>query len=125
VPDLGVWHERVISLSGSGDRITGIDRLIPASGLAAPRAGKAAIRFHLHPDVHVILDGNDNLMLMADHDDSWTFEADGIEPKLSPAYFFAKVTGAQKSKVIVLEFNPAEQVEVHWRLTRTGTGAAR
>jgi uncharacterized heparinase superfamily protein len=119
----GVWHERVITLSDGGNRITGTDRLVPVSGIVPPRKGRASIRFHLHPDVHVLLDGNDNFMLVADGDDSWTFACEGIEPKLVQTYFFAKVTGATRSKAIQIDFDLPERDEVNWVITRSGTRA--
>ncbi|MCU0831288.1 MAG: heparinase II/III family protein [Rhizobiaceae bacterium] len=123
VADRGVWHERVVTLGEGGNRISGTDRLIPVSGLVAPRGGAVSVRFHLHPDVHVLLDGNDQFMLVADGDDSWTFSCDGIEPKLIQTFFFARVTGATRSKAIQLDFDMAERSEVTWQMTRSGTRA--
>jgi uncharacterized heparinase superfamily protein len=119
----GFIHEREISLSDDGSLISGVDRLLPAT----PRGhkgsdAKVAVRFHLHPDIHVLVNGAGQLMLMADSDDSWAFAASGVTPKLIETFFFAKVSGPQKSKAIILEFSSAAQAEVKWTLSRTGIG---
>jgi uncharacterized heparinase superfamily protein len=116
----GVRHERSIILSAGGSQIDGTDRLVPVSGLVAPRAAPVVIRFHLHPAVHVILDGDDNFVLMADGDHSWTFSAEGVEPHLVEAAYFAGVAGVQRNKAITLTFDAAERQEVRWRLSRNG-----
>jgi uncharacterized heparinase superfamily protein len=130
--EFGMRHERQIVLSDGGSRISGVDRLVPMEGrsskgqssqAAALADSSAVIRFHLHPDIHVILDGDGNLMLMADSDDSWTFEAEGMVPKLVETFFFARLAGPQKSKAIALEFKPGTTSEVKWSLTRTGIGS--
>jgi uncharacterized heparinase superfamily protein len=116
----GLRHERRITLAEGGSLIEGVDRLVPVSGLVSPRGAPVAIRFHLHPSVHVILDGADNFVLMADGDHSWTFSADDVEPKLIEAAFFAGVTGTMRNKAIMLAFDAAALQEVRWRLSRNG-----
>jgi uncharacterized heparinase superfamily protein len=119
----GFIHEREITLSDDGGVIRGVDRLLPSS-LRNRKSGdaKVAVRFHLHPDIHVLVNGAGQLMLMADSDDSWSFAAEGVTPKLIETFFFAKISGPQKSKAITLEFSSADQAEVRWTLSRTGIG---
>jgi uncharacterized heparinase superfamily protein len=122
-PQFGFIHEREITLSDDGSTISGIDRLLPSSSRKRKTADvKVAVRFHLHPDIHVLVNGAGQLMLMADSDDSWAFAAEGVTPKLIETFFFAKVSGPQKSKAITLEFSSTEQAEVRWTLSRTGIG---
>ena len=122
-PSFGFIHERDITLSDDGSVITGIDRLLPSSARGRKGAGASvAVRFHLHPDIHVLVNGAGQLMLMADSDDSWAFAADGVTPRLVETFFFAKVSGPQKSKAITLEFLSTERAEVRWTLSRTGVG---
>jgi uncharacterized heparinase superfamily protein len=45
-----------------------------------------------------------------------------VTPRLIETFFFAKVSGPQKSKAITLEFSSTEQAEVRWTLSRTGIG---
>ena len=119
----GFIHEREMTLSEDGSMITGIDRLLPSSTRGRKgRDANVVVRFHLHPDIHVLVNGAGQLMLMADSDDSWAFTADGVTPRLVEAFFFAKVSGPQKSKAITLEFLSAERAEVRWTLSRTGVG---
>lgn len=124
-PDFGLIHERELLLSDSGNLIRGVERLYPENPNAERpvRQAKAAVRFHLHPDIHVLINGAGQLMLMADNDDSWAFFAKGVTPRLIETFFFAKVSGPQKSKAISLEFSSDQLAEVHWTLTRTGIGA--
>ena len=123
-PAFGLIHEREITLSDEGNTITGVDRLLPANARGRKTVeAKVAVRFHLHPDIHVLVNGAGQLMLMADSDDSWTFSTPSVTPKLIETFFFAKVSGPQKSKAITLEFSSAEQAEVKWTLSRTGIGA--
>ncbi|MGL4404244.1 MAG: heparinase II/III domain-containing protein, partial [Notoacmeibacter sp.] len=123
-PMYDLIHEREVTLLNEGNTILGIDRLLPAqSARKKADQGKVAIRFHLHPDIHVLVNGSGELMLMADNDDSWSFSADGVTPKLIETFFFAKLSGPQKSKAITLEFGMSERAEVRWALTRTGVGA--
>ncbi len=122
-PAYGFIHEREIVLMDDGSTIKGVDRLLP--GTLRPRKvtqAKVSVRFHLHPDIHVLINGAGQLMLMADSDDSWAFTAEGVQPKLIETFFFAKTSGPQKSKAITLEFASHERAEVHWTLSRTGIG---
>jgi uncharacterized heparinase superfamily protein len=122
-PQFGLIHERDITLSDDGSTITGIDRLLPSSSRGRKsKQAKVVVRFHLHPDIHVLVNGAGQLMLMADSDDSWAFAATGATPKLIETFFFAKISGPQKSKAITLEFSSTEQAEVRWTLSRTGIG---
>jgi uncharacterized heparinase superfamily protein len=122
-PQFGFIHEREITLSDDGSTISGVDRLLSSSSRGRKgRDCKAAVRFHLHPDIHVLVNGAGQLMLMADSDDSWAFAAEGVTPKLIETFFFAKISGPQKSKAITLEFSSAEEAEVRWTLSRTGIG---
>ena len=96
---------------------------MPAPSRGSKKAqAKVAVRFHLHPDIHVLVNGAGQLMLMADSDDSWAFTATGVTPRLIETIFFAKISGPQKSKAITLEFDSQERAEVHWTLSRTGIG---
>lgn len=121
----GVIHERAITLSHGGSVIAGADRFTTAGGaaLSAARRAAVAIRFHLHPQVHVIHDENGQMMLMADRDDSWVFTCSEIAPSNQESLFFAGVTGPQKTRMLVLEFDASAIPEVHWQFTRTGLGA--
>jgi uncharacterized heparinase superfamily protein len=118
----GLLHEREITLSADGSLINGIDRLLPSSRSEGD-AGEATIRFHLHPEIHVIVDAEGRMMLMADGDDTWTFDNDSVPPRLIETFFFARVTGAQKSKAIELSLPFPAPKEVKWRFSRTGVAS--
>lgn len=121
----GVVHERSVSLAHGGSIIAGVDRFLGANGFPLRAGAKAAIaiRFHLHPKIHIIHDENGQMMLMADRDDSWVFTCADVAPSKQESLFFAGVTGPQKTLMLVLEFDAAEVAEVRWQFTRTGLGA--
>jgi uncharacterized heparinase superfamily protein len=120
----GLIHERRLSLDEQGSVIAGIDKVFRPGGMP-PLEGRndtAAIRFHLHPDVNVILNGDGHLMLMTDRGDSWVFTSEEIEPQVDDSIYFAGLLGPWKTKQIVLNFKPAHHQLVRWQLTRTGLG---
>ncbi len=120
----GLWHERTVAMSENGSMIEGTDRFFH-SGEIAPRNNaqdNAVVRFHLHPSVNPVRNGDGHLMLMADNDDSWVFVCDEVEPKLEESIFFAGVSGPQQTLQIVLTYKASAFPEIHWRLVRTGLG---
>ncbi len=121
----GIVHERKITLRHGGSVIEGCDRFMTPSGYPA-RAGtraKVAIRFHLHPKIHIIHDDDGQMMLMANRDDSWVFTCSQIAPSDQDSLFFAGISGPQKTRMLVLEFDATQIQEVNWQFTRTALGA--
>lgn len=124
VPPFGLWHERSLTLSQSGSQLDAVDRFF-RTGEAAPKNNgedRVAIRFHLHPSVNPIRNGDGHLMLMADNDDSWVFVCDEVEPALEESIFFAGTSGPQQTLQIVLNYKASEFPDVRWRFVRTGLG---
>ncbi len=120
----GLIHERQITLSHGGSVIAGRDRFITPSGHPARSGWKAkiAIRFHLHPKTHLALNHDGQMMLTANRDDTWVFTCSEVAPHEEESVFFAGVSGPQKSRMIVLEFDGIQTSEVHWQFTRTDIG---
>ena len=124
-PAFKLLHERSLVLSNAGSVLEGADRFLSSAKRkagAGPR-DKAAIRFHLHPNVRPIINAEGHLMLLAEGGDSWVFTCQEMTPALEESIFFAGITGPVKTKAIVLEFKPSELAQVHWRFTRTALGA--
>lgn len=124
VPVFGLWHERSLTLSESGSQLDGIDRFFRA-GEAAPKNNgqdRVTVRFHLHPSVNPVRNGDGHLMLMADNDDSWVFVCDEVQPSLEESIFFAGVSGPQQTLQIALNYKASEFPDIHWRFVRTGLG---
>ncbi len=120
----GLFHERQLVLSASGSVLDGLDRFSGLNGTPPIDNGQdlVTIRFHLHPDIHIILNGEGHYMLMADQDDSWVFTSGGVAPVIEDSIYFAGMGGPKKNKQIVLTFKASEFPELPWRFTRTGLG---
>lgn len=120
----GLVHEREIKLSHGGSMITGLDRFLTPSGYPVRAGSKAriAIRFHLHPKVNVTRNKNNQFVLTANRDDSWAFTCNEIGPDEQESLFFAGISGPQKTRMLVLEFDANDVQEVHWQFTRTALG---
>jgi uncharacterized heparinase superfamily protein len=120
----GLVHERRLSLEEQGSIISGSDRFYRPGELPPleNRSDRIAVRFHLHPEVNIILDGDGHLMLMTDRGDSWVFTCEEVEPQVEDSIYFAGLLGPWKTRQIVLNFEAQELSSVRWRLTRTGLG---
>jgi uncharacterized heparinase superfamily protein len=120
----GIIHERQVALSHGGSVIEGRDRFMTPAGVPAKAGAKAkiAIRFHLHPKVHIVHDDNGQLMLTAKRDDSWVFTCREVAPSDQESLFFAGISGPQKARMLVLEFDASHTPEVNWQFTRTALG---
>ncbi|MFK4825829.1 heparinase II/III family protein [Paenochrobactrum sp. BZR 588] len=120
----GIHHERRVCLSHSGSIIQGSDRFYREDG--KPMGGKTrdiiAVRFHVHPSVHVEFNEDGLLVLSAERDDTWAFSCFEIAPQLEDSIFFAGFRGPVRSKQIVLHFSGSELEQVNWQLTRIALG---
>lgn len=124
VVPFGLLHERSLSLSQSGSLVEATDRFLTPGGAAPRNNGRdlVDVRFHLHPSIHPVRNGDGHLMLMADNDDSWVFVCDEVEPVLEESIFFAGVSGPQQTLQIRLSYKASEFPYIHWRFVRTGLG---
>lgn len=124
VDRFGLIHERRLSLEEQGSVISGSDRLFRPGNLPPHEShdDKVAVRFHLHPEVNIILDGEGHLMLMTDRGDSWVFTCGEVEPQVEESIYFAGLLGPWKTKQIVLNYEAREHPAISWQLTRTGLG---
>jgi uncharacterized heparinase superfamily protein len=79
--DFGIVHERRMALALRGNRLTGMDRIIPGAA-ATRRRGRSeipfTIRFHIHPDVRLSLaQGGGSVILKLASGEGWRFRASG------------------------------------------------
>jgi uncharacterized heparinase superfamily protein len=120
VARFGLFHERELSLAASGDMIECIDRFFRKGGETAHDNGRdnVALRFHLHPDVVLLQDRQDRLVLAIPGADRWLFSCEELEPTVEESLFFAGVGGPRRSRQMVLSFKASDHPEVHWRLSR-------
>ncbi|RUU65852.1 heparinase, partial [Mesorhizobium sp. M7A.T.Ca.TU.009.01.1.2] len=121
VPRFGFLHERELKLSSNGNVLAGRDRFQRPGNAAIRNNGRdfVTVRFHVHPDVNLLQDEHDRLVLAADQADTWVFTAAEVVPEVEESIYFAGLGGPRRSRQIVLAFKASEIAEVHWQLTRT------
>lgn len=121
VARFGFLHERELKLSTDGNVLAGRDKFQRPGGAPARNSGRdfVAVRFHIHPDINLLLDEHDRLVLMAPHADTWVFTATEVVPEVEESIYFAGLGGPRRTRQIVLAFKASEVGEVHWQLTRT------
>lgn len=119
----GIIHERMLTLKEDGNLLQGVDRFFTQKGQPVKRSDlDATLRFHLHPAINPILDGEGHIMLTADRDDSWVFTTEGTTAEIIQSVYFADLGGPRETKAIVVNINPHNMPEIHWVLRRTGLG---
>lgn len=121
VARFGFLHERELKLSTDGNVLAGRDKFQRPGGAPARNSGRdfVTVRFHIHPDINLLLDEHDRLVLMAPHADTWVFTATEVVPEVEESIYFAGLGGPRRTRQIVLAFKASEVGEVHWQLTRT------
>lgn len=121
VARFGFLHERELKLSADGNVLAGRDKFQRPGGAPARNSGRdfVTVRFHVHPDITLLLDEHDRLVLTAPHADTWVFTATEVAPEVEESIYFAGLGGPRRTRQIVLAFKASEVGEVHWQLTRT------
>ncbi|TIL25835.1 MAG: heparinase, partial [Mesorhizobium sp.] len=73
VARFGLLHERELKLSTNGNVLAGRDRLLRPGNAAIRNNGRdfVTVRFHIHPDIGLLKDEHDRLVLTADEADTW------------------------------------------------------
>lgn len=122
-PAFGVIHERIMSLSKSGQTLKGRDNFVSRRANTNPAF---AVRFHLHPDVKVAqVQNGDALLLTLTNEEIWAFTAEGAKITLEESVFLSEPHGARPSSQIVLYGRTAHQKSVAWVIHRVGDGKAK
>jgi len=120
VPEFDVVHERVLTLSPRGNRLTGSDLLWRHASRKKRAAVPFAIRFHLHPDVRVSPSLSGDILLKLANGDGWRFRHSGslaIEESI-----YAGQTGVRRTEQLVLTGQVAnDQIEAGWIFEHIGT----
>lgn len=116
----GLYHERELALSASGDMLEGIDRIFRRGGEIALPNGRdqVTLRFHIHPDIALLQNNRGNLVLAAPESDCWEFSCEEIEAEVEESLFFAGVGGPRRGRQLVLSFRASEHPDIHWRFLR-------
>ena len=118
-PRFGLTHYRRLYLSADGMDLRGQDRLEPAGGRRSS-AGRFALRFHLHPDVHasLALDGQAVLLRLA-RGGGFRLRVAGGEVALAESVYLGRPGERRRcQQVAVTGEIQATGAEVKWSLTK-------
>jgi len=118
--EFGIVHERMLTLSPHGNRLTGADRLLARP----PRRKRApipfAVRFHIHPDVRVSPSLSGDILLKLPNGEGWRFrhgESVSIEESV-----YAGHDGVRRAEQLVLTGQVGnESAEIGWAFEQIGT----
>lgn len=116
----GLYHERTLTLSAAGAQLDGTDRLFRKGG-DDPKAGgrdSFSVRFHIHPDIVVGLEGA-YITLTSRDGFVWRFGSPDVAPRVEDTIYFAGLAGPRRSRQIVLAALAAEAPAVRWRFERS------
>jgi uncharacterized heparinase superfamily protein len=116
----GLVHDRRLYLDASGTDLRGADLLGPATPGGRVPDHPFAIRFHLHPDVHVArLNAADQLLLKLPAGQGWRFRSAGAELSIEESVYLGRQGEMRRSQQIVLSGRTqAEGTEVKWALRK-------
>jgi uncharacterized heparinase superfamily protein len=99
VSDLGLRHERKITLSPQGQMVTGSDRLVPVTTRAA--ALMFTVRFHIHPDVRLSRLEGGGILLKLPNGEGWRFRAGGGELTVEESIYLGGETVRRTEQLVV------------------------
>jgi uncharacterized heparinase superfamily protein len=114
VPDLGIRHERKLTLSAEGKTVTGADRLVPVTTRKA--ALDFALRFHIHPDVRLSRLEGGGVLLKLPSGDGWRFRAGGGETRVEESVYLGADTVRRTEQLVVGGQVRDTPVETAWVL---------
>ena len=122
----GIVHQRCMTLSPRGLKLTGFDRVIPAETEAWKRNGGVrrlpfAIRFHVHPDVRLSLaQGGGSVILKLPNGEGWRFRCEGALAIEESIYLGSGSARRAEQLVISGELHD-EAVERAWLFEQVGS----
>jgi len=114
VPDLGIRHERRMTLSPQGQTVTGADRLVPVT--TRKMALDFALRFHIHPDVRLSRLEGGGVLLKLPSGEGWRFRAGGGETRVEESVYLGADTVRRTEQLVVTGQVRDTPVETAWVL---------
>jgi uncharacterized heparinase superfamily protein len=118
---LGLTHRRRLFLGDNGEDFRGEDTI------TGTKIHRLAIRFHLHPNVHVSLTGNGQTALLRLGDGTgWRFRCDSDAVTLEDSVYFGSGSTPRRSNVIVISSRTEGSQEklIRWAFHREKRPAA-
>ncbi len=124
-PRFGLVHRRRLALATGGERLDGVDQLVPGPPPHRRGRGRAAtahpfaLRFHLHPSLRIrtIRDGAAALIAFPSGE-LWMFEAGGLPVGVEESIYFASADGARRTDQIVVAGHSRDLPRIVWSLSR-------
>lgn len=113
---MGVRHARDIYLSATGGDVRGKD------ALSGPPGRRFQARFHLHPDVKVLLvEGGSKALLRLPGGEGWRFIAAGADLGIEESVYHGRLDEIRRGNQIVLSGTTgADGATVKWSFKREG-----
>ncbi|MQT13445.1 heparinase [Rhizobiales bacterium Sp-1] len=122
----GLVHERTLALAFDGQRLDGLDRLLPAPDEVSVGDRRFAVRFHLHPSVRASRAlGGEAVLIVCPDSEAWMFTAPGLEIGLEESVFLSGLQGLRRTEQIVLQGHTGEISEIMWRFERQASGRSQ
>jgi uncharacterized heparinase superfamily protein len=125
VSRFGFIHQRSMTLSPRGLKLTGVDRLIPA-GAGAGRLKRRvrplpfAIRFHVHPDVRLSLaQGGVSVILKLPNGEGWRFRCGGVLA-VEESIYLGGGSARRAEQLVVSGELQDEAIECAWLFEQVG-----
>jgi len=113
VPDLGIRHERRVTLSPQGTTVTGADRLVPVK--PHPEPTPFTLRFHLHPEIRMSrLEGGGAMLLKLPNGEGWRFRAGGGELDVEQSIYAGGDSLRRTEQLVVTGEVRESPVEAAW-----------
>ena len=124
VSRFGFVHQRCMTLSPRGLKLTGIDRLTPAGAGAGAKGSVRrlpfAIRFHVHPDVRLSLgQGGVSVILKLPNGEGWRFRCGGALA-IEPSIYLGGGSARRAEQLVVSGELRDEAVECAWLFEQVG-----
>lgn len=103
VDQFGFIHKRLIYLNDTGQDVRGEDILEQADDKANVSDEKFDIRFHLHPNVSVLMDEDENIFrLILMNGEKWSFRYRGAKGVVEDSLYFGEAGKISQCKQIIL-----------------------
>jgi len=112
VPELGLRHERSITLSPQGTMITGADRLVPVT--ARHGVLDFTLRFHIHPDVRISRLEGGGILLKLPNGEGWRFRSGGGTLTVEESIYLGGDTVRRTEQLVVTGQVRDTPVEAAW-----------
>lgn len=114
----GLIHNRRLTLSSTGDRLTGVDVLEPPKGtLRLKRDLPYAIHFHLHPDCRCQAAEPGACRITLPNGEKWLFTSgDATQLSIEEGLYFVDSAGPRPSLQIVLRGTTFGETSIEWSI---------